>query len=187
MMLARIFRALGCYMGGTTLGRYTLALLPMLLFWLMNMLTLLPFQSALLQLIFAQGLFPLITLFYFTLFWGHATPLWGIFVVGIIQDALTGSPFGYHAILYIGFYWSVSTQARFYVQKPYSMLLAGFAFSVFMAIVGLYAVEVLFFKRMIPLSNLMLEGLIVVGLYTHCHLMLTALHASLQHEGEYGY
>jgi len=161
--------------------------LPLVLFWLASLFTYLPFQWLPFQLLFSQTFMPLIALFYLTLFWKESLPIWGIFVIGILQDALCGSAFGYHAILYLGFYWIVVTQARFFLQKPYSMLLAGFAFSTFVVMVLTYGVEYFIYHRTIPLMTLLLEGLTVVGLYTPGHFLLSAIHRAVKQEGDYGY
>ena len=53
-------------------------------------------------------------------------PLWAIFVLGLIEDALPGGPFGIQAIVLVLVASFVSSQRHFFSLAPFSYLLSTF-------------------------------------------------------------
>jgi len=54
-------------------------------------------------------------------------PLYAVFLIGLLQDSLSGGPLGVHIIIYLIVYGGVSAQRRFLVGKSFAVIWLGFA------------------------------------------------------------
>jgi rod shape-determining protein MreD len=127
-----------------------------------------------------EGMLPLfpsfIILFYFSVFLPEALPFWAVFLIGLIDDVVLSLPLGVLAFVYICFYILLVTQRRFFTRKPYSVLLAGFAFSTLIAACMIAALLLLVFHHPINVGALAFEWAVAVGLYSLFHWPLSELH-----------
>ncbi|MDH5556332.1 MAG: rod shape-determining protein MreD [Alphaproteobacteria bacterium] len=66
--------------------------------------------------------FVLMAVFYWGLHRPDLLPAAVVFVVGLLQDALEGEPFGVNAFVLIAVYWFVSSQQRHFGERPFLVL-----------------------------------------------------------------
>ncbi|MEE2699079.1 MAG: rod shape-determining protein MreD [Pseudomonadota bacterium] len=72
-------------------------------------------------------LFPLASVYHWTIFRPNLLPIYAVFLIGILQDVLTGSPIGVNAFVYLLVYGAVLSQNVFFTDKSFFILWIGFA------------------------------------------------------------
>ncbi len=72
-------------------------------------------------------LFPLMAIYHWTIFRPDVMPPFAIFVIGLLQDLLTGVPLGVSAAVYLGVYGTVLSQRHFFLGKSFLIIWIGFA------------------------------------------------------------
>lgn len=72
-------------------------------------------------------LLPLIAVFHWTLHRPHLMPAYAVFLIGLFQDGLTGTPFGLNALIFLGVNGVVLFQHRFFLNKSFFVHWFGFA------------------------------------------------------------
>ena len=72
-------------------------------------------------------LLPLIAIYHWTIFRPELMPTYAVFVIGLLQDALTGMPIGVNAMAFLVVYGVVLSKRRFFVGKSFVILWLGFA------------------------------------------------------------
>lgn len=71
--------------------------------------------------------FVLMAVFYWGLHRPDLVPAIVVFLVGLLQDALQGEPFGVNAFVLIAVYWFVASQQRHFGGRPFLVLWLVFA------------------------------------------------------------
>lgn len=69
----------------------------------------------------------LIAVYYWMVFRPDLMPVLGLFVVGIVNDALAGTPLGVSSFIFLVAHVAIVNQRRFLVGQPFWMLWSGFA------------------------------------------------------------
>ena len=71
-------------------------------------------------------LLPLIAIYHWTVYRADLLPPYAVFIVGILQDLLTGAPLGLHAVVYLGVYGTVLSQQGFFSCRAFFTVWLGF-------------------------------------------------------------
>lgn len=77
--------------------------------------------------------FVLMAVFYWGFHRPDLLPTYVVFIIGLMQDALEGEPFGVNAFVLIAVYWLVASQQRHFRGQPFLVVWAGFAAAALMA------------------------------------------------------
>ena len=72
-------------------------------------------------------LLPLIAVYHWAIYRPRLLPAFAVFVIGVLQDTLTGTPIGVNALVFIGVYGVVLSQRRFFAGKSFAVVWLGFA------------------------------------------------------------
>ena len=72
-------------------------------------------------------LLPLIAVYHWAIYRPRLLPASAVFVIGVLQDTLTGTPIGVNALVFIGVYGVVLSQRRFFAGKSFAVVWLGFA------------------------------------------------------------
>jgi rod shape-determining protein MreD len=72
-------------------------------------------------------LFPLMSIYLWAIHHPNLMPAYAVFLIGFLQDALTGTPIGLHIISYLMVYGTVVWQRRFLIGKPVAVIGVGFS------------------------------------------------------------
>jgi rod shape-determining protein MreD len=72
-------------------------------------------------------LLPLMAIYHWAIFRPELMPSYAVFVIGILQDTLTGAPIGVNAMVFLIVYGVVLSQQRFFVGKSFAIIWLGFA------------------------------------------------------------
>lgn len=72
-------------------------------------------------------LLPLMAIYHWAIFRPELMPSYAVFIIGILQDTLTGAPIGVNAMVFLIVYGVVLSQQRFFVGKSFAIIWLGFA------------------------------------------------------------
>lgn len=66
------------------------------------------------------------SLYYWAVYRPHVMPLYMVFLVGLLEDILTGAPLGMNALIYLMAFGLVASQRRFLLNKSFGVVWWGF-------------------------------------------------------------
>ena len=69
---------------------------------------------------------PLIAVFHWSIHRPHLMPAPAVFLIGLFQDGLTGTPMGLHALIFLAVHGVVLFQHRFFMGKSFFVHWLGF-------------------------------------------------------------
>ena len=72
-------------------------------------------------------LVPLMAVYHWAVFRPRLLPAYAVFLIGILQDILTGAPVGVNALVFLLVYGAVLTQKRCFTGKSFLILWLGFS------------------------------------------------------------
>ena len=72
-------------------------------------------------------LLPLMAVYHWTIYRPELLPAYAVFVIGLLQDTLGGTPIGVNAVVYLCVYGMVISQRTFFVGKSFAIEWLGFA------------------------------------------------------------
>ena len=72
-------------------------------------------------------LLPLMSIYLMAVYHPNLMPVYAVFLIGLLQDILTGIPMGIHALTYLVAYGTVVWQRRFLVGKSFAVIWVGFS------------------------------------------------------------
>lgn len=72
-------------------------------------------------------LLPLMAIYHWAIFRPRLLPTSVVFLIGLLQDVLSGTPIGVNALVFIAVYGAVLSQKRFFTGKSFAILWLGFA------------------------------------------------------------
>jgi rod shape-determining protein MreD len=88
--------------------------------------------------------FALMAVFYWSIYRPDLLPAAVAFAIGLIQDAMMGTPVGLNAVVLLGVQGIVVTQRRFFQDKAFAVIWSAFAFVAFGAGIVSWLLAVLF-------------------------------------------
>ena len=72
-------------------------------------------------------LLAVMAIYHWTIYRPDLLPAGSVFLIGLLQDVLTGVPVGVNALVFLGIYGVVLTQRQFFASKPFVIVWLGFA------------------------------------------------------------
>ena len=75
----------------------------------------------------AVPLLPLMSVYHWAIFRPRLLPAYAVFLIGILQDILTGSPIGVNSLVFLLVYGAVLSQKKFFSGKSFFILWLGFS------------------------------------------------------------
>ncbi len=72
-------------------------------------------------------LLPLMAVYHWAVFRPRLLPAYAVFLIGLLQDILTGAPIGVIALVFLVVYCAVLSQKRFVIGKSFFILWLGFS------------------------------------------------------------
>lgn len=97
---------------------------------------------------------PIISVFYWTLYRPDLLPVAAVFAIGLLHDALAGTPFGLHAAVFVAAHGFIQTQRRFLHGKPFLLVWLAFVLVALLAELVGWLLMAAYHGRMIdPMST----------------------------------
>ena len=88
---------------------------------------------------------PLVAIYHWAIYRPNLLPVFAVFILGLLQDILVGTPVGLYTLVFLTVYGLVTSQRRFFAGKSFVFYWLGFAI---ISIIHLLF-EVLFFHHLI--------------------------------------
>jgi len=129
--------------------------------------------------------FLLMGVFYWGLHRPDLLPAVVVFLVGLMQDALDGEPFGVNAFVLIAVYWLVVSQQRHFGGRPFLVVWAGFAAAALIADILRWILVSLVLGAPLAPWAIMLEYFMTVMFYPVLTVAFALAHKTLP-RGESG-
>ena len=123
--------------------------------------------------------FVLMGVFYWGLHRPDLLPAVVVFLVGLMQDALDGEPFGVNAFVLIAVYWLVVSQQRHFRGRPFFVVWSGFAAAALMADVLRWILVSLVLGTALAPWAIMLEYFLTVMFYPLLTVAFALAHRTL--------
>ncbi|MGF1640260.1 MAG: rod shape-determining protein MreD [Rhodospirillales bacterium] len=108
---------------------------------------------------------PLIALYHWALHRPELMPAAAVFVIGLLYDALTGTPIGAAAAVFVVVHGIVCGQRRFFLGKPFSIVWLGFALVALGAFAATWVLVSVYHGMAIPATALVFQALLTLGCF----------------------
>ncbi len=108
---------------------------------------------------------PLIAVFHWALYRPQLMPAVAVFAIGLLQDALTGTPIGVSAAVFVLVHGVVNTQRRFFFGKSFAIAWLGFALVSSAAFVLTWVLVSAFYGVLIQPQALFFQALLTLGCF----------------------
>ncbi len=115
----------------------------------------------------------MISLYFCALFRRSSFPLWLVFAIGLVQDAITGLPLGSTSFVYLGFFVAIMLRRRYLVQKSFIPLWFGFALIALFAAALQWLVLSLYHMTALPFTAAAIQWAVTVCIYPLLHIILS--------------
>jgi rod shape-determining protein MreD len=92
-------------------------------------------------------------------------PPWAVFLTGVAQDLLSGTPLGFWVVVYLATYGFTLTQRVFFRGRTGIGAWLGFALVAGFATVSAWLLAMVLFERWLAPGELVMQGLVTLALY----------------------
>jgi len=110
-------------------------------------------------------LLPLVSVYFWAVYRPGLTPVVAIFVLGLLQDALAGTPIGLSAAMFVGVHAVVHYQRRFFHGKTFLVLWCFFALVMAVVLFLSYTAVAIYNVAFAPITPVLLQLCLTVALY----------------------
>ena len=110
-------------------------------------------------------LFPLLSVYFWSVHRPNLTPVLGHFVIGLFQDVLIGTPLGLSAAMFVGIHAAVHYQRRFFHGKTFLVLWSSFALLMTIIVLLSYVVVALYNLSFVPIFPVLLQLSLTIAFY----------------------
>jgi rod shape-determining protein MreD len=122
---------------------------------------------------------PLIAVFYWTLYRPELIPVWAVFVLGIVQDALSGLPVGVTACTLTVAHAIVVAQRRFLIGKSFSIIWLSFALVVLATVALGWALVCAYYGAILASPAIFFQAMATIGVYPILSRLLSGFQIAL--------
>lgn len=138
-------------------------LTPLLLSLLLTLMAVVPLQMPALGAV--APVWPLMAVFYWSLYRPDLMPVIGVFSVGLLYDALSGAPIGVNTAVLVVVHGLVLAQRRFFYGKPFAIIWLGFALVSACALVAVWLLSCAWYGRLLMPEATVFQYLVTLGLF----------------------
>jgi len=110
-------------------------------------------------------LLPLIAIYHWAVNRPHLMPVYAVFIIGLLQDALSGAPMGLNILIYLAVYGIVAAQRRFLVGKSFAVVWLGFTLITAGAMFVGWALASSLFVALVDPGALFFQYLVSLGVF----------------------
>lgn len=107
----------------------------------------------------------LVAVYHWALYRPDLLPVGAVFLIGLLQDALTDVPLGVNAAILVAVHGIVTTQRRFFAGKGFPVTWFGFIVMAAAAFVASWILVCLFYLRLIAPAPLLFQLLMTIGIF----------------------
>ena len=107
----------------------------------------------------------LMAVYHWTIYRPDLMPLWAIFVLGLLQDLLSGVPVGLYILVFLTVYGVVLSQRRFFAGKSFLLYWLGFGIMAFGAAVESWVLGSLWNFTLLNFGTVFFQYLLSFGVF----------------------
>jgi len=115
---------------------------------------------------------PLMAVYHWSIYRPDLMPAWAVFIAGLIQDALVGTPFGVSSLVFLAVHMAVLSQQVFFTGKSFAVVWIGFAMVSAAAFIMIWALVSGFFGQSTGLMGMFFQYLVTLGTFPVLTLLL---------------
>ena len=121
-------------------------------------------------------IFPLVVVFFWSIYGPNYMPPFSVFTIGLLQDLLTGGPLGLWAAVYLVTQFVIASQRSYFLGREQKVVWLGFALAAIGASILLWLVMSLMAGVLLPIGALSIQMLATVAIYPLFGLAFRQLH-----------
>jgi len=110
-------------------------------------------------------LLPLIAVYHWSIYRPDLMPVGAAFLVGVLQDALTGVPIGVNALVFVAIRAGVETQLRFFIGKPFGIVWVAFGLVLAAALLTTWALVAAYYGRLVVVDPVAHQFVVTLGAF----------------------
>ena len=110
-------------------------------------------------------LLPLIAVYHWAIYRPALLPAFAVFVIGLLQDTLTGMPIGVNALVFLGVYGVVLSQRRFFAGKSFAVVWLGFAVVAAGAALSSWILVSVYYVTLVAPRPVLFQYLMTLGVF----------------------
>jgi rod shape-determining protein MreD len=107
----------------------------------------------------------LISIYHWAVYRPELMPAWTVFVLGLLQDFLSGAPVGINVLVFLSVQWLVLTQRQFLVGKTFLIYWFGFAVVALVAAIEMWMLASLHYLSALSPGGIAAQYLVTAGLF----------------------
>lgn len=115
---------------------------------------------------------PLMAVYFWAIYRPDLLPAVAVFVAGLVQDALSGMPFGVNAAVFVVVHMAVLSQQIFFQGKSFLIIWLGFSMVAAGAVFMIWVLNALVFTSFASVEAAFIQYLVTVGIFPILALML---------------
>lgn len=108
---------------------------------------------------------PLVVIFFWSVYGPSFLPAASVFLIGLLQDFLSGGPLGLWPAVYLTTQYIVLSQRSYFLGREQRVVLIGFAFAAAGAALLMWLVMSLMTQTLLPLGGVALQMLTTAAVY----------------------
>lgn len=110
-------------------------------------------------------LLPLMAVYHWAIYRPDLLPAVAVFMAGLLQDALSGMPFGINTVVFVLVHMVVMSQQMFFMGKSFSIIWLGFSLVAAGATVLTWLLTALFYSAFTSPESAFVQYLVTVGVF----------------------
>ena len=107
----------------------------------------------------------LMSVYHWAIYRPDLMPLWSIFVLGVLQDLLSGVPLGLYILVFLTVYGVVLSQRRFFAGRSFLLYWLGFGIMAFCAAVESWVLASLWHLSLLNFETVFFQFLLSMGIF----------------------
>ena len=108
---------------------------------------------------------PLTAVYYWVVYRPDLMPRTLVFAAGLLDDVLTATPLGLHALIFLVVLWALLPQRRFLVGLPFPVVWLGFTGIMLAVTIAEWLLVTLYLFAPVPLGPLAIRAVLTIGLF----------------------
>ena len=107
----------------------------------------------------------LVSIYHWAIYRPNLLPTYSVFILGLLQDLLLGTPVGLYILVFLTIYGVVLSQRRFFVNKSFTLYWSGFAVISMLATIESYILGSVWHFTLLDFNVSAFQYLILVGVF----------------------
>lgn len=126
----------------------------------------------------------LVCVYYWMLHRPDLFNLWSVYVLGMVDDIISSSPFGSNIFAVLLLYILINNTSKFFNAKPFVVTWYGFCLLGLVVLLARWLLVSIYYSQFLPLTVIMFSYLVTIAAYPLISLILAFIQAKLIQDEE---